>query len=110
MTPAQRDIDIVAGDVYVHVIEFVEDPTPYTYRAQLRQDPTVTGSAPEAVFAVDTGDLAVTGELVLTLTPAQTAALAPTKRYRWNLERVAGTDPTTIIAGAVDVVRKVSAT
>lgn len=109
MTPAQRDIDLVAGDIYEHVIEFVEDPTPYTYRAQLRQDPTVTGSAPEATFTVDAGELAVTGELVLTLTPGQTAALDPTKRYRWNLERLAGTNPTTILTGLVSVIRKVAA-
>jgi hypothetical protein len=108
MTWSVRDITIVRGDAYTHVIEFQDDPTDFTYRAQIRLDPTATGT-PDLTFDIDDLDLAISGELILSLTPAQTLTLNPAKVYRWNLERLDELgNPNTILGGVATVDQKVT--
>lgn len=87
MTWGVRDINIVRGDSYDHVVEF-EDAwvLDFTWSAWIRLDATDTESEPTLTFDVDELDLAVTGEIILSLTPEQTAELDPTLVYRWGLQ------------------------
>jgi hypothetical protein len=109
MTWSKRDIRIVRGEPYVHVVEFEEDPLSWTYRAQLRLDPMNDEGDPDAVFDVDDVDLPITGELYLNLTETQTEALDPLKVYRWNLERIDEVNAAeTIVGGLAYIEQKVN--
>ncbi len=111
-TPARRDLVIVHADSYAHEITFVDansaplDISTRTWAAQIRSDPASTTAA-DAVFDVDTTD-AATGVIVLGLTTTATAALSPTRAYRWDLQATVGSDVTTMMAGTVTVVQDVT--
>lgn len=111
-TPARRDLVIVRNDSYAHEITFVDDlaapldVSNRTWAAQIRSDPTSTGTA-DAVFSVDTTS-AASGVIVLGLTTTDTAALRANRTYRWDLQATTGSDVTTMVAGSVTVVQDVT--
>ena len=115
-TPGTRDLTVYRGNVYRHIVKFVEadangvplDPevpisqVGATWRAQVRADPDSPTVA--ATFTFDTAD-AATGVIVASLPGAQTALLTR-DRYVWDLERI-DTDET-LLAGEITVIRDVS--
>lgn len=110
---ANRDIEITRGDTYAHLVEFVNqnqaplDLTGYTARAHIRREAAATTA--EAAFTVVI--IPLTGEVLLTLTPAQTTALPVLKcSLVWDLELTIGTTVTTPLRGAVTVVQDVTHT
>lgn len=104
----RRDITIVRGDLYTHVLEFTDDPTLFTYRAQLRLDPMASGT-PDLVFAVDE-TLKANKLVILSAEPEVTAELDPTVTYRWTVEQInPDGDPESLMGGVVTIEQKVSA-
>jgi hypothetical protein len=110
---AKRDIEIIRGDDYAHLLTFVDenhvplDLTGYTGAAQIRRDPAAVGT-PEATFTV-TFPNPIDGEVLLTLTDAQTTALPAVKcTYSWDLELTITGQTTTLIGGKVSIVQDVT--
>lgn len=111
---AKRDIEIVRGDDYSHLITFVnEDETPldltgYTGQAQIRKTPADT-DAPEATFTV-TIATPLTGEVLVELDAVQSADLpAVKKHYYWDLELTTDTGQiVTPLGGKVIVIQDVT--
>jgi hypothetical protein len=113
--PAAVALDVYSGDRWQQKFKFTdggdhngdgiaEDPnnplakdvSGYTFTAQIRPTRFDTSSSPTA-FSVDTTN-AATGIIVLTLSPAQTAALLTpseqksSKGYVWDLQAVKASD------------------
>lgn len=111
---AKRDIEIVRGDDYFHLLTFLDenqdpiDLTGFTGAAHLRRNAASTG-APEATFLVTIDD-PETGQVLLELTAAQTSVLAAIKcKYYWDLELTTAADQViTPIGGKVTVVQDVT--
>lgn len=111
---ANRDIEIVRGDDYFHLLTFLDeaqdpiDLTGFTGEAHIRRKPASI-SAPEAVFTVTIDD-PETGQVLLELDSSQTSGLNAIKcKYYWDLELTTVADQTiTPIGGKVTVVQDVT--
>lgn len=93
----RRDIQVVKGDTYTHVVEFDSDVSSYTPVA------TLSNGATSISFAV----AALSNEtLELRLSPAQTANLDAdaTTQYKWRLTATEGGNVHTWLAGRAQVV------
>lgn len=105
MQPGPRHLTIYRGDIYEHVITFTDAAgatfdVSGTWRAQIR----TFGDEFLASFAVDDTD-AASGELTISLTKVETAAL-PAGEHHWDIEETdAGK---TYLAGNVTVKGQVS--
>lgn len=109
MTPALLNLQLVAGDGYSLPISCVDsdgdalDQSAYTWRAQIRTRHTSTTATD---FTVVNGG--ATGIVTLSLTAVQTRALGDGS-FVWDAERqVTGSDPATVIRGAVRVLPDVT--
>jgi hypothetical protein len=113
VTPADRPISIVAGDLYTHVVNFFDDDaqasatdlTGREFKAQIRKDATTVAPILEE-FDVNDDD-ADTGIIVLSLTGAQTTDLhARVVQCGWDFQEitVGETDPITLFQGVVTVI------
>jgi hypothetical protein len=116
LSPEVLNLLLYAGDQFVYTLEFADpethaalDVSGYTFAAQIRTAQTAATST--ATFSIDTTDADI-GVIVVSLTPAQTAALctpgggAATKAYTWDLQRTAvddADDVRTLFAGTVTV-------
>lgn len=112
MGPANQSLVLVAGDdETVEVVLTTNGTTPInitgrTYVAQVRNDPSSTGTADLAfTCTVPTG---TDGKVVCAASDTLTAALVPGRAYYWSLLEVAGSIETTLIAGRVEVERQVA--
>lgn len=111
---AKRDIEIIRGDDYAHLLTFVDenrdpiDLTGYTGAAQIRKLSSATGT-PEAQFTVAFPN-PTDGEVLLTLTDTQTSALVVVKcGYNWDLQlTTSGGQTITPVIGKVTVVQDVT--
>ena len=101
-TPPTRDLSIVAGDTFSHLIEIKDvngaavNVTGRTYTGQVRQYPSSATAA--ATFTVDTTN-AATGKVVISLSATTTAGLTPGP-YRYNVQQTVGSTVTTLFRGA----------
>jgi len=106
----KRDIEIVKGDDYVHVVNIKTRAgapvviTGYTYQAQLRK--VKTQADPDATFTALVSD-GPNGEITITLDAADTSDLA-VACYQWDLQQDTGTAITTILAGEARFVSDVT--
>lgn len=104
MRPATRNIALVRGDTYQHLVTFTDeagdpvDITDYTYTAQVRTHP----NSDDVLVAMDTLVDGPAGTVWLTIDAADTDDLDPGRRA-WDLEETADGIVTTIMAGWVDV-------
>lgn len=105
---AKRDIEIVKGDDYVHVVTIKQrvgttttpiNITGRTYTAHLRKVKTQT--LPDAVLTCTVTD-AVNGQITITLANALTGALR-VDCYTWDLQQNASGVITTVLAGTAKV-------
>jgi hypothetical protein len=105
----KRDINIMKGDDYVHVINLQTrtggvtapvDITGRTYAAQLRK--TKTQTTPDATFTCTVTD-APNGEVTISIPSAVTELLA-VDCYSWDLQQNAGGVKNTILMGKARVV------
>lgn len=112
---AKRDIEIIRGDDYAHLLTFVDenhdpiDLTGYTGSAQIRRHPATTGT-PEATFTVTFPAPATNGEVLLTLSDTLTAGLPAVKcTYSWDLQLVTSSGQTiTPVGGGVKILQDVT--
>jgi len=111
-TPGKRDISLVKGDDYTHVVTITSDgSTPIditgrAYTAMVRRDKATTGTAEATITCTIT--TAASGILTLTMSDTVTDALNPGYRYYWDLQEVSGSTTTTILAGTVSVLQDVT--
>lgn len=93
MTPADRDINIIRGDYYSHVIQ-LDDTTSYSFDANISSQGASVG-----LF-----DVAVVGHLVTISLPAATTSTLALKPYHWRFRRLdSQARPETLIRGTVRV-------
>ena len=107
--PAQLDLTVVKGDEFSVAFDFDTDLTSYTWESIVfKSGRTVNTSHPGGVDTqgdtVETFTTSVTnasnGELTISLTETQTAALSESQLYRWRLRGVApGSVTRTYISG-----------
>ena len=107
MAVGKRDIEIIKGDTYTHVIRrrVAGTTTPiavtgYTFTAQLRKVKTQTTADASFSCAVTDGP---NGEVTLTMANTVTTAL-DVGCYYWDLQQVASGVPVTILRGKAKVV------
>ena len=109
MSAGKRDIEIVRGDDYAHVVNLETpsgpiDITGRTYTAMLRKNPMQ--AVPDATFLAVVSD-GPNGEITITLGHLATAALK-VGCYRWDLQQDTGGIITTILKGEAKVVTDVT--
>lgn len=111
MRPAKRNIALVRGDDYRHMVTFTDeagdplDVSAKSYAAQVRAHPD--DAAILADFTVDDAG-AATGTIWLTIDAATTALLAVGRRA-WDIQETDGDGfVTTLMGGAVDVLADVT--
>lgn len=112
---AKRDIEIIRGDDYAHLLTFVDenhdplDLAGYGGAAHIRRFPSTTGT-PEASFTVTFPAPTTNGEVLLTLTDTQTTALPAVKcDYSWDLQlTTSGGQVLTPVMGKVSIVQDVT--
>lgn len=113
MAAGKRDIEIIKGDDYVHVVTLNTriagvvtplDITGRTYTAQIRKVKTQT--TPDATFTCTVTD-AANGEITITMANAVTATLR-VDCYFWDLQQNASGILNTILAGKATVVSDVT--
>lgn len=106
MAAGKRDIEIIKGDDYLHVVTLETDTGPInitgrTYTAVLRK--TAGQVVPDATFTVTVTD-APNGEITITLSSAITTTLN-VGCYEWKLTQNASGVISTILRGKADVTR-----
>lgn len=109
MAAGKRDIEIVKGDDYLHVItlESASGPiniTGRTYEAMMRKSPTQTLA--DATFVTSVTN-AAGGEITVTLSNSTTTALK-VGCYYWDLQQNVSGIITTILRGKADVITDVT--
>lgn len=111
--PGRRPISIVQGDTYAHEITIVgsNGVTPVnitgrTYAAQIRRDPTISGT-PDASFTCTITN-GPGGILVVSMSAALTDTLIAAVLYFWDLQETSGASVTTLLAGKVDLLTQVT--
>jgi hypothetical protein len=109
----KRDIEIIKGDDYVHVVTLNTriagvitplDITGRTYTAQIRKVKTQT--SPDATFTCTVTD-AANGEVTISMPNATTSTLR-VDCYFWDLQQNASGIRNTILAGKATVVSDVT--
>lgn len=107
--PVVRNITIVKGRYYAHVLTFNDalSRAGFRYRAQVRRDPEDTGT-PDAEFSVDSSSTADANVVVFMLSADQTEAI-PGSHAEWDIEEIdeAGR-PTSVVLGDVKLVQGVT--
>jgi hypothetical protein len=107
--PAQLDLAFVRGDEFNMNVDLSFDGTGYTWTAIIYEVATafLNGSpvpgqgSTAATFAIETVS-AANGQMILSLTETQTAALLPSKSYRWFFRGVSpGGVTRTYLSGTV---------
>lgn len=109
MKPAAVDWPIVAGDDETMAVTFqgLGYVAGRTWRAQVRASRSVTSEL-LAEVSVMPGDDAGTQVVTLSLDAVQTRALEKRSAARWDLQMTDSGRVTTVLAGAVTVVRDVT--
>lgn len=111
--PAELDVALIKGDEFAVLLDFSIDLSSYSWSAVVFETTrTVSSAFPAglntqgdtvATFTIVEPDAAA-GQINLSLTEAQTAALSETTTYRWLLRGVAPGDVTrTYVSGLFSV-------
>lgn len=121
----QRNITVVTGDQFVDTLEFDDDRTGNTFRAQIRSLAASTGT-PDAQFGCSISSHSdSTSTLTITLSSASTSVLTSTNPrdhraaypghhrwwpgYRWDVKQTTPSGvPTTLLRGTVEVIQNVT--
>lgn len=109
MGVAKRDIEIIKGDDYLHVVTLETttgpiDITGRTYTAMIRKNKTQT--VPDATFLVSVTD-GPNGKIAISLANTITTTLK-SGCYYWDLQQNASGIINTILGGKVEVITDVT--
>jgi hypothetical protein len=109
LKPKRYDIEIYQGDTFSFNMVFKNGSTPvdvtgWTAQAQIKKMDNTPGETPNLDLTVGTTD----GKIVVSLTDTDTAALAGTTDYKYDIQVSDGTSKRTYIGGKITVTEDVT--
>jgi hypothetical protein len=107
--PKRYDIEIYQGDTFTFTMTFLDGATPvdvtgWTAQAQIKKMDNTPGETPNLGITVGTTD----GKITVDLTDTETAALAGTTDYKYDIQVSDGTSKRTYIGGKITVTEDVT--